>query len=278
MMPADQKHSIKGDPAINSGGDDKLGFCEVARRIAISLVDQVSDDGLVIGIEKFWGSGKSSLLNLIQEELVKPAKNQQQPTVINFRPWLIGNRDALIRSLFGELSGQLDQVVKEASDATWISVDKAKVAADALRRFMRGLSKAGAAIEVAGDASGFGPVKWTGKGVKALGEMVGKKPAPPQLSELKKELADSLRDLGHRFIITIDDVDRLEPAEVIEILRFVRSVADLPNVIYLLCYDSKILAHSIETATGVKSGQSYLEKIVQLTVMVPTPEPFELRQ
>jgi hypothetical protein len=61
-------------------------------------------------------------------------------------------------------------------------------------------------------------------------------------------------------------------------LRLVRSVVDLPNVIYLLCYDSGTLAHSIETAVGVKSGHSYLEKIVQLTAMVPWPEPFQLRQ
>nr|WP_274380632.1 P-loop NTPase fold protein [Oleomonas cavernae] len=104
------------------------------------------------------------------------------------------------------------------------------------------------------------------------------KSAPPQLSELKDKLVRSLRDLGHRFVITIDDVDRLEPGEVIEILRLVRSVVDLPDVVYLLCYDSDILAHSIKKATGVKSGQSYLEKIVQLTVMVPRPEPLQLRQ
>jgi predicted KAP-like P-loop ATPase len=76
----------------------------------------------------------------------------------------------------------------------------------------------------------------------------------------------------------MDDVDRLEPAEVIEVLRLVRSVVDLPNVIYLLCYHSDTLAHSIEQAASVKSGHSYLEKIVQLTVMVPKPEPLQLRQ
>ncbi len=141
---------------------------------------------------------------------------------------------------------------------------------------MGALSKAGSAIEVAGDASGFGSVKLSGKAVKAVGELAGKKPI--QLSEMKDKLAKSLRELGHRFIITIDDVDRLEPAEVIEILRLVRSVVDLPNVIYLLCYESGILAHSIETAAGVESGQSYLEKIVQLTVMVPKPETLQLRQ
>jgi len=191
---------------------------------------------------------------------------------------LIGNRDALITSLFDELSRQLDQVALNAGDATRISVAKAKDAGEALRRFMNGLSRAGAVIEFAGEASGIGVLKLAGKGAKAAGDAAGKEAAPPALAELKDKLVKSLRDLGHRFVITIDDVDRLEPAEVIEILRLVRSVVDLPNVIYLLCYDSDTLAHSIERAAGEKSGRSYLEKIVQLTVMVPRPEPFQLRQ
>jgi predicted KAP-like P-loop ATPase len=276
-MEADQNHSIKGDRALSSGDEDRLGFREVAKRIAISLVDRASEDGFVIGLEGAWGSGKSSLLFLIREELGKLPKDRE-PTVIDFRPWLISNRDALMTSLFGELSRQLDQVALDAGDITRISVAKAKEASEALRSFVSGLSKAGSAIEVAGDASGLVPIKWIGKSIKAAGDWVDKKPASPQLSELKDKLARSLRELGHRFVITIDDVDRLEPAEVIEILRLVRSVVDLPNVIYLLCYDSEILAHSIEKAVGVKSGQSYLEKIVQLTVMVPKPESLQLRQ
>jgi predicted KAP-like P-loop ATPase len=276
-MAGDQHHSVRGDRALSFGDRDKLGFRDVAKRIASSLVDRASEDGLVIGIEGAWGSGKSSLLFLIRDELGKLPEDRE-PTVINFRPWLIGNREALITGLFGELSRQLDQVALNAGDATRISVAKAKKAAEALRSFMSGLSKAGSAIEVAGEASGFGPARWGGKVLKAVGEMARPKPVPPQLSELKEKLVGSLRDLDHRFVITIDDVDRLEPAEVIEILRLVRSVIDLPNVLYLLCYDNDILAHSIEKAAGVKSGRSYLEKIIQLTVMVPKPEPFQLRQ
>jgi hypothetical protein len=276
-MAGNQNYSVKGDRVLSSGDEDKLGFREVAKRIATSLVDRAPEDGLVIGVEGTWGSGKSSLLFLIGDELGKLPEDRK-PTVVNFRPWLVGNRDALITNLFSELSGQLDQVALNAGDATRISVAKAKEAGKALRQFMSALSKAGSAIEVTGDASGLGLVKWFGKVFKAVGEGLGKEPVPPQLSELKDKLAKSLRELGHRFIITIDDVDRLEPAEVIEILRLVRSVVDLPNVIYLLCYDSSILAHSIQKAAGVESGQSYLEKIVQLTVMVPKPEPLQLRQ
>lgn len=276
-MAGDQNYSIKGDRALGSGDEDKLGFREVAERIATSLADRASEDGLVIGVEGAWGSGKSSLLFLITDELGKlPAK--RQPTIINFQPWLIGNRDALITSLFGELSRQLDQVALNAGDPTRISVTKAKEAGEALRRFMNGLSRAGSVIEFAGEASGIAPLKLIGKGAKAAGDAAGKQPPPPPLSELKDTLVNSLRDLGHRFVVTIDDVDRLEPVEVIEILRLVRSVVDLPNVIYLLCYDSDMLAHSIEKATKIKEGHSYLGKIVQLTVMVPKPEPFQLRQ
>ncbi len=275
-MAGNENYSVKGDRALNSGDEDKLGFREVAKRIAASLVDRASEDGLVIGVEGTWGSGKSSLLFLIGDELGK-LPDDQRPSVINFRPWLIGNRDALITSLFGEFSQQLDQVALKAGDATRISVSKAKEAGEALRSFVAGLSKAGAAIEFAGKASGIGLVEMAGAGIKTLGEATGQRPVP-QLSELKDNLVGSLRDLGHRFIVTIDDVDRLEPGEGLEVLRLVRSVVDLPNVIYLLCYDSGILAHSIEKAAGVKNGQSYLEKIVQLTVMVPKPEPLQLRQ
>ncbi|WP_084570589.1 P-loop NTPase fold protein [Methylosinus sp. PW1] len=276
-MEADQNHSIIGDRALSSGDEDRLGFREVAKRLAISLVDHASEDGLVIGIEGAWGSGKSSLLFLIEDEFRKLPEDRQ-PTVINFRPWLIGNRDALITSLFGELANKLDQVALSAGDVQPISVTKAKKAAEALRSFVGVLSKAGAAIEVAGNALGLASVELAGKGVKAAGELASGKQAPPPLSDLKDKLGKSLRELGQRFIITIDDVDRLEPAEVIEILRLVRSVIDLPNIIYLLCYDGEILAHSIEKAVGVKNGQSYLQKIVQLTAMVPKPEQLQLRQ
>jgi hypothetical protein len=50
-MVGDQNYSVKGDRALSSGDQDKLGFREVAKRITTSLVDRASEDGLVIGIE-----------------------------------------------------------------------------------------------------------------------------------------------------------------------------------------------------------------------------------
>src|ERR1700748_334066 len=102
-MAGDEAYSVKGDRALIAGDDDKLGFRDVAARIAGSLVDCASEAGLVSGLQGAWGSGKSSLLYLIGVELGQlPA--ERRPSLISFRPWLIGNRDALITNLFGELS------------------------------------------------------------------------------------------------------------------------------------------------------------------------------
>ncbi|MXO55783.1 KAP family P-loop NTPase fold protein [Pontixanthobacter gangjinensis] len=269
--------AISGDRPLEAGGNDRLGFADVAARLATSLVDHASDKGLVVGVDGKWGSGKSSLLHLIEMEL-KELPAERKPSIINFRPWVIGNRDTLLASLFAALSDEMNRVELAAGDATGVSKQKAKTAAEALRKFVSGLGRTGAAIELVGDATAFTPIKWFGKGVTAIGNAVSAKPPEPPLSELKGKLVKALEELNHRFIVTIDDVDRLEPAEAIEVLRLARSVADFPNVTYLLCFDGEVLAKSIQHAAGVEDGRGFLEKIIQLTVMVPMPEAFRLRQ
>jgi predicted KAP-like P-loop ATPase len=43
------------------------------------------------------------------------------------------------------------------------------------------------------------------------------------------------------FIILLDDLDRLEPAQAVEVVRLVKSVADFPRFRYILCYDKSVL-------------------------------------
>src|SRR6185437_2353953 len=146
----------------------------------------------------------------------------------------------------------------------------------AARKFAAALGRAGSAVEFAGEASSVGPVKWIGQGMKTAGEWLGREREAKSLDLLRTRLIDALKALDRRIIVTIDDIDRLEPTEMLEVLRLVRSVGDLPNILYLLCYDSDILADGIKHAAAVADGQAYLEKIVQLTIPVPRPETFQL--
>jgi KAP-like P-loop domain-containing protein len=267
---------IKGDRALGDGDVDQLGFRDVAARIARSVVDQATEDGLVIGIDGQWGSGKSSLLFLLSDELEK-LPEVQRPTVLKFNPWLVGDRDALLSSLFGDLAKAIDRAQLSKGDATGVTNTKIAETAALVRQFGARLTRIGEAVEFAGEVSQFKSVTWIGKGLRALNRSLSGDQDQRSLSDLKEKLINELRELGHRFVITIDDVDRLEPKEALEILRLVRSVADFPNIIYVLCYDREIVAHSVKKAAQVKSGSAFLEKIVQLTVMVPRPEPLQLR-
>ncbi|MEJ7235624.1 P-loop NTPase fold protein, partial [Staphylococcus epidermidis] len=53
-------------------------------------------------------------------------------------------------------------------------------------------------------------------------------------AELRAELENKITGLGISFIIVIDDLDRLEPAQAVEILRMVRSVADFSRFRYVM--------------------------------------------
>ena len=273
-MDGPKQSRLSGDRAITSTSDDRLGFTSAAHKIAKSIMDIADGEGFVAGLEGKWGSGKSSLLFLVERELESLPDNVR-PTVINFKPWLIGNRDGLLAYLFTELNKALAAYEHEQGDASRITANRAKEAGKALRKFGAGIGQVGGLVQVVGDASGFAPIKWIGMGLSKLKGIDSKR--EPQLDALKTRLTDALKNLDHKFVITIDDVDRLDPDEVIEVLRLARSVADLPNVTYILCYDRDILARAIERSAKVESGKAYLEKIVQLNVMVPMPETFQLR-
>ena len=62
----------KSSPTLNSGrplkpGEaDRLGFRQIAEKLAAAIVAQSASDGLVLAIEGSWGSGKSSMVTLLK--------------------------------------------------------------------------------------------------------------------------------------------------------------------------------------------------------------------
>jgi len=55
---------LSGDKALENSAEDRLGFAATAEAIAAAVLRQPVVDGLVIGVEGRWGSGKSSLVNM----------------------------------------------------------------------------------------------------------------------------------------------------------------------------------------------------------------------
>lgn len=268
---------LLGDRPLDpqKGEADRLGFLPLGQRLAEAIVSDASSDGLVIGVEGEWGSGKSSLTALTKFAL-SSMSDDRRPEVVEFRPWLIGNRDALLAALFVDLRKAVDQISLRQGDATGASVTASKAAAENLRKFAARLEPVGSLVALGGMI--HPAFAAAGAFLRAGAGAAKQATHAPSLAKLKRELDRALSALPMKIVIIIDDVDRLEPNEVVELLRLVRSVADFKNVVYVLCFDPTVLSEAIKIGSQIADGRSYLEKIIQVSVPVPKPEPFLLRR
>ena len=268
---------------INAGDSrDRLGFQPIAEKLCVSILDQATAGGIVIGIEGKWGCGKSSLMRRVESEL---RRRKDAPEIINFAPWLIRSRDALIEGLIAELSAAAKKIEAEAQEAAAKQgkgkpkkspKENARAAGEELAQYGSSVGKLGKLAKIAGTV--LPGAEAAGSVLEIGAEMPASLGKPKELQEQKKAAALALAALTRRIVVFIDDLDRLEPEEITEVLRLVRAVADFPNVIYVLSYDRKAVTSALKAVLKIKDGLEYLEKFIQVDFKVPKPEDFDLRR
>ena len=251
--------SAQPDRPIAGPGEDRLGLQPFADGLANALLadDGRTARGVVLGLEGSWGSGKSSILNLVAARLAERAG--ERLVLVRFDPWLVSGRDDLIAAFFRELVGAIDPVRKERS--------KLRSAAEKLSEYGEMLSPAlNLYLPFLGTAVG-GAIKAAGKGV-----------APARSpTEMRKGVEKVLGELDQPVVVLVDELDRVEDAEVRTVAQLVRAVLDFPNVSYVLAYDPKRVSEALGGGDE-RRGAAYLEKIVQLRVPIPAQTPGALRR
>lgn len=259
---------IRYDRPITNMDEDKYG----RKAIASSILDVVNnitcDESFVIGISGGWGSGKTSVLNLVIEELGAD-DCADAVEVIRFNPWMASSQEQIIRLFFEELvqcieggKGRLKDVASKITaliskyyqriEPLFVSATTA--AASPL------LTPLGAAAAV--NASS-GAIQQAIDGVQAKCDM-----SKHSLSQLKDEIGKLLTSYANRIVIVIDDIDRLDTAEIKQIFKLVNLTASFPRIIYMLAYDPIVVETALSDMQGI-NGRDYLEKIVQVEFQVP---------
>lgn len=226
------------DAPILSLGEDRLGRRSFAAALAAEVMAAPVGRGYVMGLTGPWGSGKTSILNMTVDVIGETA------SVVHFNPWMFSGTEALVSSFFAEVGKQLQA-----------KGPKLKSIAGKLAAYGQVLSPIAAVL----GASVIAQVA-----TSALEQFAG----APSAFEQQQALRTLLADLDKPLVVIIDDVDRLRPQEVLDIVRLVRLVGDFPNTLYLLAFDR----HRVEECLGegdLARGRSYLEKIVQVTHDVP---------
>ncbi|KCZ53067.1 hypothetical protein HY3_00420 [Hyphomonas pacifica] len=246
----------------------------MADRLTEVLCDKSLKDGFVLGIEGPWGSGKSSLL---KKTIKKLSTLEEPPAIVEFNPWLVGDKLELIREYFIALS----EALESQPDAAIGKSEQAK------KQVKEGLQKYSKHINTGANLLSIGALlipqlEVGSKLARKLTESFEDLSEPEPLHKQKEVLEQALRKICRPIIVFVDDTERLDPPEVMETLRLLRSVGDLPNIIYVVAYDRSAMVRNIGLALKAEdleaTGAAYLEKIVQATLQIPYPEDFALRR
>jgi predicted KAP-like P-loop ATPase len=75
---------------------------------------------------------------------------------------------------------------------------------------------------------------------------------------------------GRRVIIFVDDLDRVDPCLVPQLLLALRELLDLPGFVFVLAFDDKIVSKALTAYHKAwDTGQAFLEKIIDFRFPVP---------
>jgi len=237
---------LNPDLPVQNISDDKLNRGGFAKELAAAILSHNMPEGLVIGMYGAWGSGKTSVINMIVEQL-KEITNPK-PIIMRFNPWLCADQKQLISQFFKQLSSVIKKECPYYENICGYMKDYSEL------------------FELAGN---FMPTN-IGVWLKFFGKKQSKKASEHNnnLQEIKDKISKNLRELEIRLIVTIDDIDRLSNTEIVSVFQLVKSLADFPFITYLLAFDREIVTRALGDVQKC-DGAEYLEKIVQAPFELP---------
>lgn len=235
------------DQAVRSGGEDTLGRLSYAQRAAELVSTTHSfNSSAVFGLSGPWGSGKTSLVNMIVGELEKTHPNW---AVARFTPWATSD----VSGLLSEFHASLAEVLPKRKG----------------RQVRRALA---VTASVAAPAANLIPIAGgvAAEGVRTVGDALARSPSWQAAFD---KASNELKELQKPILVVVDDIDRLHVDELMALLKVVRLLGRFDGIQYLLAYDDETIYRSMTASSAVNphdgSAERFMEKIVQYPLFVP---------
>ncbi|MDM0059028.1 KAP family NTPase [Variovorax fucosicus] len=211
------------DDEIKDEAEDVLAVEKHAKSFAETVLASGAQPGLIFGVDGPWGTGKTSFINLAQRYW------KQEPDIIVFRFEPL--RYAADPDLADRLIRDLSKVIQKE-----VFAPEFTPVASRYSRMLKGKAD-----------------------ISFLGIKLSLEPSSETVDDLLQEIDDALERINRRVIVVVDDLDRLEPKSIDNVLFTARRTFRLSRASYILCYDTEVLARSKDE--GGKARE-FLEKFV----------------
>ena len=224
---------------------------------------------LTIALQGEWGSGKTSLMNLLDDELCDKGTF--------YRVWINSWQYSLMRTpeeaILKIVEGMIEQILLTLSDN-----DGKNKTVENVKSIFKKISLAGGKflakqiVEKAG-LNPDGVDDFFDSGGSEGAEISGMK---KEIEKLIAEIIETSKDKNKKgFIFFIDDLDRIDPPVAVQILELLKNIFDLDKCIFILAIDYDVVIKGLEPKFGKltdkneREFRSFFDKIIQMPFSMP---------
>ena len=243
------------DKPLEDPGEDFLDRRTFANAIAEQILSAPKGQSLRIGVYGGWGEGKTSVLNLIRKRL-----KAEKQFCVWITPWASGQRTDVLRELVLKLNDEL-----QINDKVLTTLDKVSGWGAKASPAAKAMLEKGTPFWTAGAAELIGPI------VSSVFGATKSATAKRFFVAVQEKLAD------RKLIVFIDDIDRVKPDLVPELLLSLREALDQPNFYYVMALAPDVVEEALKSVhTGWRSAGQFLEKIIEYPRYLPIPTEYQL--
>lgn len=270
--------------------EDRFGITDYIGGLATFIKE--CNTPLTLSIQGSWGTGKTSIMNLIKNEIIEFSPEIK---TIWFNTWQFSQfnmDDQLALSLLSSLISEFKITDKE-------TIEKTNVLLKGLRAaYMVGKDVGlayldhiwgGTATEYVKNAFGEAEKRVAGGNHNEEGVPMPEIEDPTiALQRLRMQFADCVKKTLEgqtadqvkrtRIVIFIDDLDRLEPRKAVELLEVLKIFLDCKDCVFVLAIDFDVVCQGVAVKYGTLSdndednknkGRSFFDKIIQVPFKMP---------
>ena len=228
---------------------------------------KLTDTPITIALQGEWGSGKTSLMNLLRYNLCEVENAPYFPIWIN--TWQYSLMKTPSQAIISILEGIINQIGALNPDEQKWAERKRKIGSLFKKMASVGTKVATSYVGINGDV------------VDELFENGGGNTASSDIMQLKGEIAELIDDaLGkdpskQGFTFYIDDLDRIDPPVAVEILELLKNIFDLEKCVFVLAIDYDVVIKGLKpkfgelTDANEREFRSFFDKIIQLPFSMP---------
>lgn len=252
------------DEALAQGGEDALKISSY--KDALTDFIKRTDTPMTIGVQGEWGSGKTSLLNQIWNDLEK--FNREDDSIDDFKQiWINSWEHSLLCSPEECLMKIINEIINDLLEA-----DTDKNRTDKIRsgvnNIMKGALRIGSSITLG--AAGVNAVddifSQDSNSIKELRE---------QLKSLVTEIKTLETNRYGKIIIYVDDLDRVDPKDAVSILELLKNIFNIKDCVFVLAIDYQVVVKGLVSKFGKPTPENewefraFFDKIIQLPFTMP---------